>query len=146
MLAVIYVADRVVLFRRLWVQSFNNINMSWQLPFWEPGPRPPPLPPVLWEVVGISRTSLGDEFWDGLKFMEVYDVFYHALATVKLHHGTPVFASELDHARFALKRGAIEAWGSEIKLRQDTLCTYRISVTDTASGTAAPGTQDCNVA
>ena len=120
--------------------------MSWQLPFWEPGPRPPPLPPVLWEVVGISRTSLGDEFWDGLKFMEVYDVFYHALATVKLHHGTPVFTSELDHARFALKRGAIGAWGSEIKLRQDTLCTYRISVTDTASGTAAPGTQDCNIA
>ena len=120
--------------------------MSWQLPFWEPGPRPPPLPPVLWEVVGISRTSLGDEFWDGLKFMEVCDVFYHALATVKLHHGTPVFASELDDARFALKRGAIEAWGSEIKLRQDTLCTYRISVTDTASGTSAPGTQDCNIA
>ena len=144
MLAVIYVADRVVLFRRLWVQSFNNI-MSWQLPFWEPGPRPPPLPPVLWEVVGISRTSLGDEFWDGLKFMEVYDVFYHALATVKLHHGTPVFASELDHARFALKRGAIElqAWRSEIKLRHPW---HTRSVTHTASGTAAPGTQDCNIA
>ena len=65
---------------------------------------------------------MGDEFWDGLKFMEVYDVFYHALATVKLHHGTPVFVSELDHARFALKRGAIElqAWRSEIKLSQDT--------------------------
>ena len=141
MLAVIYVADRVVLFRRLWVQSFNNI-MSWQLPFWEPGPRPPPLPPVLWEVVGISRTSLGDEFWDGLKFMEVYDVFYHALATVKLHHGTPVFVSELDHARFALKRGAIEAWGSEIKLRQDAWGTgqaQRLLALNIMS-------QDCNIA
>ena len=139
MLAVICGADRVVVFRRLWVQSFN---MSWQLPFWEPGPRPPPLPPVLWEVVGISRTSLGDEFWDGLKFMEVYDVFYHALATVKLHHGTPVFVSELDHARFALKRGAIEAWGSEIKLRQDTWGTgqaQRLLALKIMS-------QDCNIA
>ena len=85
---------------------------------------------------------MGDEFWDGLKFMEVYDVFYHALATVKLHHGTPVFASELDDARFALKRGAIEAWGSEIKLRQDTWGTgqaQRLLALKIMS-------QDCNIA
>ena len=85
---------------------------------------------------------MGDEFWDGLKFMEVYDVFYHALATVKLHHGTLVFASELDDARFALKRGAIEAWGSEIKLRQDTWGTgqaQRLLALKIMS-------QDCNIA
>ena len=72
-----------------------------------------------WGVVGISRTALGDDerddFWDGLKFMEVYDVLYHALATVKLHHGTADFRHELvNEARLQFKIAAIGVWGSEI--------------------------------
>ena len=73
-------------------------------------------PGECWGVVGISRTGLDHAFWDGLKFMEVYDVLYHALATVKLHHGTAVFRHELvNEARLQFKIAAI----GSLKKRDD---------------------------